>query len=98
MRGGFTRPALTTAGTAALAAVILRDSARLQEEEAEGARRGGWSRHDPPLPLHDVADAERAIAALKPLPLASAHESAAGRRQPASQPSRYAWGPASAPG
>jgi metallo-beta-lactamase family protein len=67
VRGGFTGPALTTAGTAALAAVILRDSARLQEEEAEGARRGGWSRHDPPLPLYDVADAERAIAALKPL-------------------------------
>ncbi|WP_404389163.1 MBL fold metallo-hydrolase RNA specificity domain-containing protein [Humibacillus xanthopallidus] len=58
---------MTTAGTAALAAVILRDSARLQEEEAEEARRGGWSRHDPPLPLYDVADAERAIAALQPL-------------------------------
>jgi metallo-beta-lactamase family protein len=67
VRGGFAGPALTTAGTAALAAVILRDSARLQEEEAEGARRGGWSRHDPPLPLYDVADAERAIAALQPL-------------------------------
>lgn len=67
VRGGFTGPALTTTGTAALAAVILRDSARLQEEEAEGARRGGWSRHDPPLPLYDVADAERAIAALQPL-------------------------------
>ena len=67
VRSGFAGPALTTAGTAALAAVILRDSARLQEEEAEGARRGGWSRHDPPLPLYDVADAERAIAALQPL-------------------------------
>jgi metallo-beta-lactamase family protein len=68
VRGGFTGPELTTAGTAALAAVILRDSAHLQEEEAEGARRGGWSRHDPPLPLYDVADAERAIAALRALP------------------------------
>jgi metallo-beta-lactamase family protein len=72
VRGGFTGPALTTAGTAALAAVILRDSARLQEEEAEGARRGGWSRHDPPLPLYDVADADRAIAALRALEPAGA--------------------------
>ncbi|HET7799639.1 MAG TPA: MBL fold metallo-hydrolase [Humibacillus xanthopallidus] len=76
VRGGFTGPALTTAGTAALAAVILRDSAHLQEEEAEGARRGGWSRHDPPLPLYDVADAERAIAALQPLPPVRTDDSA----------------------
>ncbi len=67
VRRGFTGPALTTAGTAALAAVILRDSAHLQEEEAQGARRYGWSRHDPPLPLYDIGDAERAIAALRPV-------------------------------
>ena len=46
VRAGFTGPVHATAGTAALAAVILRDSAHLQEEEAEGARRGGWSKHD----------------------------------------------------
>ncbi|TQM57511.1 MBL fold metallo-hydrolase RNA specificity domain-containing protein [Humibacillus xanthopallidus] len=79
VRGGFTGPALTTVGTAALAAVILRDSARLQEEEAEGARRGGWSRHDPPLPLYDVADAERAIAALQPLEPAGAADGDRGK-------------------
>ena len=67
VRGGFTGPVHTTAGTAALAAVILRDSAHLQEEEAEGARCGGWSKHDPPLPLYTVADAERAITALHPV-------------------------------
>lgn len=67
VRAGFTGPVHATAGTAALAAVILRDSAHLQEEEAEGARRGGWSRHDPPLPLYTVADADAAIAALRPL-------------------------------
>ncbi|MGO4599888.1 MBL fold metallo-hydrolase RNA specificity domain-containing protein [Terrabacter sp. 2RAF25] len=67
VRGGFAGPVHTTAGTAALAGVILRDSAHLQEEEAEGARRGGWSKHDPPLPLYTVADAERAVAALQPV-------------------------------
>jgi metallo-beta-lactamase family protein len=67
VRGGFTGPVHATAGTAALAGVILRDSAHLQEEEAEGARHGGWSKHDPPLPLYTVADAERAVAALHPV-------------------------------
>jgi len=67
VRGGFAGPVHATAGTAALAGVILRDSAHLQEEEAEGARRGGWSRHDPPLPLYTVADADEAVAALRPV-------------------------------
>ena len=67
VRGGFAGPVHATAGTAALAGVILRDSAHLQEEEAEGARRGGWSRHDPPLPLYTVADADAAVAALRPV-------------------------------
>ncbi|GGN00856.1 MBL fold hydrolase [Terrabacter tumescens] len=67
VRGGFAGPVHATAGTAALAAVILRDSAHLQEDEAEGARRGGWSKHDPPLPLYTVADADEAIAALRPV-------------------------------
>ncbi|GAA2481161.1 MBL fold metallo-hydrolase [Terrabacter carboxydivorans] len=65
VRAGLTGPVHATAGTAALAAVILRDSAHLQEEEAEGARRGGWSKHDPPLPLYTVADADVAVAALR---------------------------------
>ncbi|GAA2741161.1 MBL fold metallo-hydrolase [Terrabacter aerolatus] len=72
VRGGFAGPVHTTAGTAALAAVILRDSAHLQEEEAEGARRGGWSKHDPPLPLYTVADADAAVAALRPVAAAGA--------------------------
>ncbi|MGO4361101.1 MBL fold metallo-hydrolase RNA specificity domain-containing protein [Terrabacter sp. RAF57] len=67
VRGGFDGPVHATSGTAALAAVILRDSAHLQEEEAEGARRGGWSRHDPPLPLYTVDDADVAVAALRPV-------------------------------
>lgn len=67
VRAGFAGPVHATAGTAALAAVILRDSAHLQEEEAEGARRGGWSKHDPPLPLYTVADADVAVASIHPV-------------------------------
>ncbi|EWT00766.1 beta-lactamase [Intrasporangium oryzae NRRL B-24470] len=62
VRGGFTGPVFATSGTAQLAAIVLRDSAHLQEEEAVSARSGGWSRHDPPLPLYTAEDAERAIA------------------------------------
>ncbi|MER7072194.1 MBL fold metallo-hydrolase [Terrabacter sp. NPDC000476] len=66
VRGGFAGPVLATSGTAALAAIVLRDSAHLQEEESVAARHGGWSKHDPPLPLYTAADAERAIALVEP--------------------------------
>ena len=65
VRKGFTGPAWATRGTSELAAIVLRDSAHLQEEDAEYARRGGYSRHDPPLPLYTEADAERAMRALR---------------------------------
>jgi Cft2 family RNA processing exonuclease len=66
VRQGFAGPAWATEGTAELAAIILRDSAHLQEEDAEFARRGGYSKHDPPLPLYTEADAEHSIRSLHP--------------------------------
>ena len=66
VRQGYRGPVLATSGTAELAAVVLRDSAHLQEEEAEWARTSGWSKHDPPLPLYTGEDAERAVALLRP--------------------------------
>src|SRR6478735_1083405 len=66
VREGYRGPVLATSGTAELAAVVLRDSAHLQEEEAEWARNSGWSKHDPPLPLYTGEDAERAVALLRP--------------------------------
>ena len=66
VRQGFNGPVACTPGTAALAAIVLRDSAHLQEEDAQAAREQGWSRHDPPLPLYDAADAEQAIGLLRP--------------------------------
>ncbi|HZW44127.1 MAG TPA: MBL fold metallo-hydrolase [Dermatophilaceae bacterium] len=67
VRGGFAGPTWCTQGTAALASIVLRDSAHLQEEDAENARLGGFSRHDPPRPLYDAADAETAIRSFKPV-------------------------------
>src|SRR5690606_27473863 len=60
-RDGFDGPVWCTEGTKRLGALVLRDSAHLQEQQAESARVGGWSKHDPPLPLYRAADAEQAI-------------------------------------
>lgn len=68
VRDGFTGPVYCTAATARLAAIVLRDSARLQMEDTEWARRKGFSRHPNPRPLYDTNDAERAIQLLQPRP------------------------------
>jgi metallo-beta-lactamase family protein len=64
VKDGFSGRILATPGTAELAALILRDSAHLQERDAEFANRSGFSRHKPALPLYGVEDAERAIKAI----------------------------------
>ena len=66
-RDGFEGPIFCTPNTAALAAIVLRDSARLQEEDAEFARRKGFSKHAEPRALYGPGDAERAIAMFRPI-------------------------------
>jgi len=66
VRQGFHGPVICTAETANVAAIVLRDAAHLQVEDAQHARAEGYSRHDPPLPLFDSADAERAIRMFAP--------------------------------
>ncbi|HEX6030352.1 MAG TPA: MBL fold metallo-hydrolase [Tepidiformaceae bacterium] len=68
VRLGYRRPAYCTAPTRDLAAIILADAAKLQEEEAEFANRKGFSKHKPALPLFNRADAARATMMLKPVP------------------------------
>lgn len=65
-RYGFRGPIFGSAATVALTKILLRDSASLQEEEATFAARHGTSKHNPPLPLYDIKDAERAIELLRP--------------------------------
>jgi metallo-beta-lactamase family protein len=66
-RHGFAGPVVCTPGTARLAAIVLRDAAHLQEDEAEDANRAGFSKHRPALPLFETADAEKAIALFRPV-------------------------------
>ncbi len=58
---GFRGPIYLTPDTANLASIVLRDSAKLQEEDAEYATRKGYSRHAVPQPLYGSKDAEGAI-------------------------------------
>ncbi|GLU33761.1 MBL fold metallo-hydrolase [Trinickia caryophylli] len=60
-RLGFRGPIYATPGTCDLCEVLLRDAAKLQEEEAEYANRHGFSKHHPALPLYTADDAERAL-------------------------------------
>jgi metallo-beta-lactamase family protein len=68
VRDGFGGPIWMTEGTAALAAIVLRDSGFLNERDADLAREGGWSKHTPPLPLYTAADADRAIRRFRVVP------------------------------
>lgn len=68
-RDGFRGQIHATAATRDVAALILRDSAFLQEKDADYANRKGFSKHAPTLPLYGVADAERAIRMFHAVPL-----------------------------
>jgi metallo-beta-lactamase family protein len=68
-RDGFRGPVRCTAETAELAAIVLRDSAHLQEEDAAFANERGFSRHRPALPLYDSGDVEKTLSLFAPVPL-----------------------------
>ncbi|WP_042339787.1 MBL fold metallo-hydrolase RNA specificity domain-containing protein [Paraburkholderia ferrariae] len=66
VRNGYRGPVYCTPGTADLCEVMLRDSARLQEEDAAFANRHGFSKHHPALPLYTSEDAEAALRLIGP--------------------------------
>ena len=68
-REGYSGPIYATPATCALAEVLLLDSARLQEEQAEHANRHGYSKHTPARPLYTEQDAKQALALLRPVEL-----------------------------
>ncbi len=66
-REGFRSPVYCTRATRDLLKILLPDSARIQEEEAEYANRRGFSKHRPARPLYTVEDAETALRLLRPV-------------------------------
>lgn len=67
VRNGYRGPVYATPATCELVKILLRDSARLQEEEAEYANRKGFSKHAPAFPLYTREHAERALKLLRPI-------------------------------
>lgn len=72
VRDGFSGDIWCTPGTAALARVLLLDSAHLHEEDARFANKRRSSRHKPALPLYTTHDAERCLEHLHPVPAGTA--------------------------
>jgi metallo-beta-lactamase family protein len=61
VRQGFAGPVYATRSTIDLADIVLRDSAKIQEYDAEYARSHGFSKHAEPKPLYNQRDVERAL-------------------------------------
>jgi len=61
VKDGFRGPIVSTAATAAVAEIILRDSAYLQERDAALLNKHKASKHHPALPLYDSEDARRTL-------------------------------------
>jgi metallo-beta-lactamase family protein len=66
VKQGFRGKIFSTVFTAKLADVILRDSARIQVEDAKYAAKKGFSKHNPPLALYNEDDADRALKLFSP--------------------------------
>src|SRR3984885_3610036 len=69
-RNGYRGPIYANAATHELCAVLLPDSAHLQEEDARFAAKKGYSSHKPPLPLYTVEEAQNALARFEDIPRA----------------------------
>ncbi len=65
---GFSGAVWVTEGTRRLAEIVLMDAGHLQEREAQRAEEGGYSKHNPPLPLYTVADVEKTLPLMRVVP------------------------------
>lgn len=61
VKSGYKGRILMTPPTRDLVEIILRDSARIQEEDAAHANKYGYAKHNPDLPLYTEEDVEQAL-------------------------------------
>jgi metallo-beta-lactamase family protein len=61
VKNGYKGRILMTAPTKELVELILRDSAKIQEEEAHQANKEGYSKHSPAIPLYTESDVDKVI-------------------------------------
>lgn len=64
---GFDGPVFTSKASSDLLKILLPDSGRLQEEEADFRNRHELTRHTPALPLYDENDARAALKLVRPV-------------------------------
>ena len=64
---GFKGKVFTSKPTSDLMKILLPDSARLQEEEADYRNRKGLTVHQPALPLYDETDAKETLKLIQPV-------------------------------
>lgn len=67
VKQGYRGPIYCSEPTAELTRLILLDSAKIQEEDAERANLGSYSKHKPALPLYVTADSEASFDQFKTL-------------------------------
>ncbi|MFH4965213.1 MBL fold metallo-hydrolase [Gaetbulibacter sp. M235] len=61
VKQGFKGKIIGTAPTLAIAKIILTDSAKIQEEEAEKANKEKFTKHNPALPFYTLKEVEKTI-------------------------------------
>ncbi len=68
VKSGFRGKIYCSAPTRDLAELILEDSAKIQEEDAEYANRHGYSKHHPAQPLYTLIDVKRTLSYFEAVP------------------------------
>lgn len=68
VRQGFAGRIWATRNTIRLSEIVLRDSAFLQERDADYAQSHGYSRHRNPEPLYRIGDVERTLPLFREVP------------------------------
>jgi metallo-beta-lactamase family protein len=69
IRDGYKGKIICTSATADLSKIMLKDAAKLQEEEALFAFKRGYSKHSKPEPLFTTEDAEQVVRQLQSHPM-----------------------------
>ena len=68
VKQGFKGPIYGTYPTLDITKIVLNDSAKIQEQEAERANKEGYSKHSPAEPLYNLKDVEKTIPYFKGVP------------------------------
>lgn len=73
VKDGFRGNIYCSSATFDLCKILLPDSGRIQEEDAEQANRHGYSRHHPALPLYTEEEANKSLSYFKPVDFGNPH-------------------------